>query len=233
MNLLFLQEIRLCKDEEGTGSLTPQHIINKIALELDMAYVAFPNNGTKMSFWKATFYDTNALTCFESRSRWKDSNTPSGNSMIACRFAVNEDSVYDDNFEFVSGQQFWAVNIHAPVVFKRDHYYGMLVEMTHANLPFIAVGDYNCLPDKQGPEQVDKILKGHGSMQDYSPKGPTFVGFPHDTDAEGVPYQSALDKVMVDFRWTYIFSEPESSATDVQIDGHRISDHYLISFDFQ
>lgn len=258
MIILAVQEIRVCKDVDGVTALTPLDIILRFARELDMLPHFTGNNGSSLSFWKATFYDPKVLFCTESRIMWageskveKDGvlvpstaadrrkNIPSGpqaccNALRTTYYVIPGSTYRNYNFSLLKGKRFDVVNVHAPVLFEGRMDYCREVLMEFGGENAIYLGDFNSIPDMGGQEQINLL---ETRFLNITPEGLTFVGFPGDCDPEGNVWKSSLDKVFLDGDFTFNDAGeertkkdfPEVTFEDAMVDGRRCSDHFLVT----
>lgn len=247
LDVLLVQELRRCADADG-NPMAVADIVAQFALRLRMIPIVSANNGTSMSFFKAIFYDETRVTAHEVNTLWVSPNKacmpwqyfPTGSFAAAnvqrVIFSINALAEHDPKtFEYRgtknAADRFTICNVHAPLLPDgRRGYYSMLSEAIrdvgkHAS-NCLAIGDFNPLPDLQGEELLSQFFS---SLKDWTPSGDTFVGFPHDVDAQGNVYHSALDKV---------FSARDANVKNVELRRTLVadavfSDHSVVLVEYE
>lgn len=232
--IICLQEIRVCKNTDGSAQLTPKDIVESIATSLSMSYVMLGNNPDKMSFHKATLWDPRKFFLMKNKNWWPYSEkahfqVPTGKefarSVMESVFIVL-DGYQSEKGEFVDGQVIAVLNCHAPLAETGRTAHIKLLKRIVARhtYPFVVfIGDFNTLPDRNGAEDLRKLRRflKHISPADQD----TFMGYPGDCDPGGNPWHSRLD---------HAFCLPDTDCTSTElleetIHESRVSDHYALA----
>lgn len=226
MQILTMQEIRRCKSIDGETFIEPWEIVNMISQELGLVCaVSQANNPTETSFWKAIFYDSNLLFHVNSHTVWtgETEDRPSG--------PQSSTNLLFSTFQMKGTDNYFTVcNVHAPVAKEgRDIYFAKMISYVQTHFPnecVIMIGDHNTIPDLGGLDHIAKLESVF--VRASSNLGTTFKGFSHDINpVTGLPYESQLDQV---FLWNIPdISRVTVCAIEGMVDGHRISDHFLIT----
>lgn len=239
-DVVCLQEIRTCLDEDGKKLMKPIDIIYQIASQCDLSIAGmFSLNPTKLAFARVTLYNSNTLFTLQSFHEWCSDtpHIPSGGSKekpkifgigaIYTRFStLNTDST-------ISGNIFWVVNVHYPLalsekLYTNNYLINRIPQLCNQEKAIIT-GDMNTFSDDGYDEQVGQMKTTFREVSEKIKE--TFTTFPHDKFAieTGKLQTSKLDHV-----FSYPIDIPFVANCDVYntIDT-RESDHYMLIVDLE
>lgn len=197
--IVCLQEIRICKNEDGSKELSAKEIVEFFANGLNLSYVMLPNNMTDLSFYKATLYNPKRFLLTDCQNHWSGNSCglPSGPQF--CCSAMETRFIAAENYNsikgcFVEGTIFALFNCHAPVEeADREIYTKSLIHIKdkHPRDLMIFIGNFNTIPDTGGEKQM-KVMTQHFKHLTPSEE-PSFYSYPDDLDPNGNQYVSRLD----------------------------------------
>lgn len=239
LDFVILSEARICKNEDGTGYITPLQIALTLAQELNMHPIMQASHDERLSFNKIILFNPEKLFFLETSSVWPTlegniSYVPAGmqfsQSITQVRFYLKTGKTSDDKGQYNNNltRIFTLGAIHTPVLDKgRDMYFNMMINKYENAEPGIFIGDYNLLPDIRGPEH-EELLNQHFTNC-TTDIGTTFIGFPHDVNPEGNPWVSSLDRVYVNKAFVSSYgNDVQVHVENAIVDGIRVSDHFAM-----
>jgi endonuclease/exonuclease/phosphatase family metal-dependent hydrolase len=225
-DIIMIQEIRKCKSDDGTTTLTPYDIAYKYASSLNMYIAGFePVNPSELSFWRLTLYNPKKLWVVQMRpvrtfiSEDVDYifNKDFGRIILMNKFAL-----LDGENKILGSKSFWTCNVHFPLRMDEKLRYADLVKHTIdeccGNQQVIIAGDCNVFMDDGGSEQL-KRMSDHGFINKTEHIEHTFKSFP-------------WDKVQAVSHLDYVFTRDVMSSVKINdvhvidLSKDQISDHY-------
>lgn len=239
-DVVLLQEIRFCRNEEDTLILTPQDVAYLIATQTNLSIAGlFMLNPTPESFGRLTLYNPKTVFPLRCFGEWcwdnYDRVGPSqyGTAIQYTKFvSVNKD--YSINYDDI----FWTANIHYPLPseakMKVNQYLKKRISEIVGNERIYILGDFNTfvriqigdLIEEGNYEEQMKDLKS--TFLELSSKiKETYYTFPHDPLVRkfNQMINSNLDHV---FKYPCIYDDDNEICTVISTKENRESDHYMI-----
>ena len=229
-DILMIQEIRTCKNRDGTSIMTPLDIAYKFESKLRMDIAGFEKiNTTSLTFWRLTLY--NPLTVWSM-----------GGTAVRSFNVKNTDYVFGKDFgremlfnqfcpcdtktnTIFGSKSFWVCNVHFPLRLDDKLVYADLIKRAITEVcrdeQVIIAGDCNVFIDDGGDIQLQRmsILEFVEHTVNNGIET-TFVSFPWDK----IQAKSHLD---------YVFTRKDvsttlkiTSITSVDLSDKQISDHF-------
>lgn len=238
IDMFLLTEGRICRSADESEMLDALDIGYKIAKALGMWFTIMPNqNMNKMAFSKIVIYDPTRLFLLSTRNYYPgDSRVlPSGAQFSQCVSGLKFHRILPDTYDsagqcVIDPKLIFNVGfVNAPMNKNgRDDFFKMMVqEFAGSDQPWIFPGDYNLFTEDSAEQ--NQLLDTH--FYNMAPDiGTTFIGYPHDVDKDGVPFQSSLDRVYINYNFADQFGRDiEVQTENVTHQGVRISDHFLVT----
>lgn len=227
-DIIMFQEIRMCKNEDGSKIMTPLDIAYYFASNLNMFIAGFEAvNPTDLSFWRLTLYNPKtvwSMGCSPVRTYDVSDANYTFDKDFGRIIMFNKFAPFDGKATINGSKNFWTCNVHFPLRLDEKLIYAELVsksvDQTCGNNQVIIAGDCNVFMDNGGAEQLGK-MKSNGFDEHTNHIEKTFVSFPWDK----VQTKSHLD---------YVFTNSivqtgklhVQSVDVIDVSDTKISDHF-------